>query len=100
MDIDKAYVMGQSFSDDAMYIGWSPLFNYSSEQMVDASKTLPLPRGNKLIVVEGEQYSIENELNSILSSSGPERLRKMANLIYKIDSNNGRYNYIVGENAD
>lgn len=99
-DIDKAYVMGQSFSDDAMYIGWSPLFNYSSEQMVDASKTLPLPRGNKLIVVEGEQYSIENELNSILSSSGPERLRKMANLIYKIDSNNGRYNYIVGENAD
>lgn len=99
-DIDKAYVMGQSFSDDGMYIGWSPLFNYSSEQMVDASKTLPLPRGNKLIVVEGEQYSIENELNSILSSSGPERLRKMANLIYKIDSNNGRYNYIVGENAD
>ena len=38
MDIDKAYVMGQSFSDDGMYIGWSPLFDYSSEQMVDASK--------------------------------------------------------------
>ncbi len=99
-DIDKAYVMGQSFSDDALYIGWSPLFNYSSEQMVDASKTLPLPRGNKLIVVEGQQYSIENELNDILSSSGPERLRKMANLIYKIDTNNGRYNYALGQNAD
>ena len=92
--------MGQSFSDDAMYIGWSSLFNYSSEQMIDASKTLPLPRSNKLVIAEGEQYSIENELNSILSSSGPERLRKMANLIYKIDNNNGRYNYIVGENAD
>ena len=92
--------MGQSFSDDAMYIGWSSLFNYSSEQMIDASKTLPLPRGNKLVVAEGEQYSIENELNSILSSSGPERLRKMANLIYKIDNNNGRYNYLVGENAN
>ena len=99
-DIDKAYVMGQSFSDDALYIGWSPLFNYSSEQMVDASKTLPLPRGNKLIVVEGQQYSIGNELNDILSSSGPERLRKMANLIYKIDTNNGRYNYAPGQNAD
>lgn len=99
-DIDKAYVMGQSFSDDALYIGWSPLFNYSSEQMVDASKTLPLPRGNKLIVVEGQQYSIENELNDILLSSGPERLRKMANLIYKIDTNNGRYNYAPGQNAD
>lgn len=99
-DIDKAYVMGQSFSDDALYIGWSPLFNYSSEQMVDASKTLPLPRGNKLIVVEGQQYSIENELNDILSSSGPERLRKMANLIYKIDTNNGRYNYAPEQNAD
>lgn len=99
-DIDKAYVMGQSFSDDALYIGWSPLFNYSSEQMVDASKTLPLPRGNKLIVVEGQQYSIENELNDILSSSGPEKLRKMANLIYKIDTNNGRYNYAPGQNAD
>ena len=92
--------MGQSFSDDAMYIGWSSLFNYSSEQMIDASKTLPLPRGNKLVVAEGEQYSIENELNSILSSSGPERLRKMANLIYKIDTNNGRYNYMVGEDTD
>ena len=92
--------MGQSFSDDAMYIGWSSLFNYSSEQMIDASKTLPLPRGNKLVVAEGEQYSIENELNSILSSSGPERLRKIADLIYKIDNNNGRYNYLVGENAD
>lgn len=99
-DIDKAYVMGQSFSDDALYIGWSPLFNYSSEQMVDASKTLPLPRGNKLIVVEGQQYSIENELNDILTSAGPERLRKMANLIYKIDTNNGRYNYAPGQNAD
>lgn len=98
-DIDKAYVMGQSFSDDAMYIGWSPLFNYSSEQMMDASKTLPLPRGNKLIVVEGDQYSIEQDLNSILSSSGPERLKKIANLISKIDTNSGRYNYINDDRA-
>jgi hypothetical protein len=35
-----------------------------------------------------------------LASSGPERLRKVANLIYKIDNNNGRYNYIAGTNAD
>mgnify|MGYP006910997939 CR=1 FL=1 len=31
-----------------------------------------------------------------MASSGPERLRKVANLIYKIDNNNGRYNYIAG----
>jgi hypothetical protein len=30
-----------------------------------------------------------------LASSGPERLKKVANLIYKIDNNNGRYNYIA-----
>lgn len=98
-DIDKAYVMGQSFSDDGLYIGWSSLFDYSSEATIDASKQLPLPRGKKLIVVEGAEYSIESELNDIISSTGAERIRKLANLIYKIDNNNGRYNYLATSNV-
>lgn len=91
--------MGQSFSDDGLYIGWSSLFDYSSEATIDASKQLPLPRGKKLIVVEGAEYSIESELNDIISSTGAERIRKLVNLIYKIDNNNGRYNYLATDNV-
>ena len=97
-DIDKAYIMGQSFSEDGLYIGWSPLFNYSSEAMLDASKTIPLPRKKKLIVSEGEQYSIELELNDVINSFGADKLRKLGNLIYKIDNNDGKYNYLATDN--
>ena len=29
-DIDKAYIMGQSYNNSANYIGWSTLFDYTS----------------------------------------------------------------------
>jgi len=29
-DIDKAYIMGQSYDEQATYIGWSNLFDYTS----------------------------------------------------------------------
>lgn len=103
-DIDKAYIMGQSFSDDGLYIGWSSLFDYSSEEMLDASKTLPLPRGYTLTSVGETQYSIDNELNEIIelqdNGNKVESLRKLANLIYKIDSNAGKYTYNVDTYAE
>jgi hypothetical protein len=63
-DIDKAYVMGQSFTDDGEYIRWSNLFDFSSYETLAVSKTLPVPRGYTLKVVD-ERYDITNELNAI-----------------------------------
>ena len=45
MDIDKAYIMGHSFDDNGVYIGWSNLFKYSSLEALQASEQLPMPQG-------------------------------------------------------
>ena len=37
--------MGQSYDDNAIYVGWSPYFNYDSLETLEASKTLPIPKG-------------------------------------------------------
>jgi hypothetical protein len=61
-DIDKAYIMGQSFKD-SIYVGWSSLFDYSSEATLMASKKLPLPRNNINIKVSNiSTFNIDNEL--------------------------------------
>lgn len=46
-DIDKAYIMGHSFDDNGVYIGWSNLFNYSSLEALQASEQLPMPQGRQ-----------------------------------------------------
>jgi hypothetical protein len=43
VDIDKAYIMGLSFDNNGIYIGWSDLFDYSTEENLNASETLPIP---------------------------------------------------------
>ena len=92
--------MGQSFDDDGMYIGWSPLFNYSSAKMLEISKTIPIPRGYTLTVSEETQYSIEEELNNIINSTGEQKLKNLIQLIYKIDDNKGKYNYSILTNKE
>jgi len=46
-DIDKAYIMGQSYDNSASYIGWSTLFDYTSYATLQASKQLPVPKGEQ-----------------------------------------------------
>lgn len=46
-DIDKAYIMGHSFDDNGVYIGWSNLFKYSSLEALQASEQLPMPQGRR-----------------------------------------------------
>ena len=46
-DIDKAYIMGHSFDDNGVYIGWSNLFKYSSLEALRASEQLPMPQGRR-----------------------------------------------------
>lgn len=91
-DIDKAYIMGQSF-DDSVYVGWSNLFDYSTVETLQASKTLPIPRNDlQMQQVIDRSFSIDNELQQIVLELDPaQRMRKLAKLIHKINDNNGKY---------
>lgn len=92
-DIDKAYIMGQSF-DNGVYIGWSNLFDYSSLETLQASKTLPIPRGVELVNNNESRYNVDQDLDSIIATSNKAaRIRKIAQLIRKINNNNYNYNY-------
>lgn len=45
-DIDKAYIIGNEFNHNGIYVGWSPFFDYSSEETLNKSMLLPTPNGN------------------------------------------------------
>lgn len=63
--------MGQSYDENAAYIGWSPLFNYNSVETLQASKTLPIP---KRIVVYKGNYDITSELNTLVNLADGENI--------------------------
>lgn len=42
-DIDKEYLLGAYIDENGIYTGWSPYFNYTSEQFLKLSNELPLP---------------------------------------------------------
>ena len=92
-DIDKAYMMGQSFGDDQTYIGWSSLFDKSSYATLEASKTLPVPRGFQLQKNTSWKYNIQPEIDVIkgIKNNRAKIIKAYANLIAKIDSQNGNY---------
>jgi hypothetical protein len=56
--------MGQSYDENAAYIGWSPLFNYNSVETLQASKTLPIPK--RIVVYKGD-YDISSEINTLIN---------------------------------
>lgn len=47
-DIDKSYIMGSEINYNGIYVGWSPLFDYSSLATLKASELLPFPTGKTL----------------------------------------------------
>ena len=57
--------MGQSFTDNGEYVGWSSLFDYSSDETIIASKTLPLPRGYELVAHFDSKYDIDSLLSNV-----------------------------------
>lgn len=93
-DIDKAYIMGQSFTDDGQYIGWSNLFSFKNFETLSASKTLPVPRGYVLKGAD-EKYDISSELTDVIAAQKAEdkasEIRAYAKLITKIDAQQGKY---------
>lgn len=66
-DIDKAYVMGFAFDANSRYIGWSSLFDYSSQRTIEASELLNFPSRRNYIRDVRANINIDKELEEINS---------------------------------
>ena len=84
-DIDKAYIMMSEIDKNGQYIGWSPLFNYSSIEYLKASEMLPTPAGNTFKYSEDSEVDISEDIRKIKNSVGPDKLIAEASLIQKLD---------------
>lgn len=85
-DIDKAYIMGLSFDNNGIYIGWSDLFDYSTEENLNASETLPIP--NKVTYKKSNNgINIDNYMQNIAASTTKtQSIREYAKLLRYLDT--------------
>lgn len=109
MDIDKAYIMGQSYDGNGNYIQWSPLFDFTSVDTLTISKQLPTPE--KVVLTKSDNgIDITTELEIILNSSDAklepinyeariERLKALVSVIKKINKSKGLINYRISESS-
>ena len=85
MDIDKAYIMGHSFDDNGVYIGWSNMFNYSNIETLRASEQLPMPTGKRYSINE-QGFDITNIEYDTLE--GVAKINKLIEVLNYLNSNN------------
>jgi hypothetical protein len=106
-DIDKAYIMGQSYDSNGVYIQWSPLFDYTSSTTLALSKQLPIPNAVKLVKSDAG-IDVSEELNILLNSlddtlepltyeARVESLKAYISILKKINKADGQINYSVEE---
>ena len=82
--------MGHDFDDNGKYIGWSDLFDLSSQETLKASEYLPTPDNETYMQVRPGKESnldISEEFQKILTS--PNRtaiIRNIADLLTKLSS--------------
>ena len=88
-DIDKAYIMGLSFDGNGRYVGWSNLFDYSSEQSIIASESLPMPKKIRYTVSENG-YNIDEYVSQIqqVEAIPEQRVKLYADLLNYLYRNN------------
>ena len=128
-DIDKAYIMGQSYNNSANYISWSNLFDFTSYETLQASKELPIPKGvvweeaarkfketNPAAYREATQVSIDSsetdinvedwitltngDMDSLVDiPSKVKAIRLLAKIIRNVEKNNRKLKY-AGSNID
>ena len=91
-DIDKAYIMMSEIDKNGQYVGWSPLFNYTSIEYLKASELLPTPARNKFVYDANSSIDITNNIKLIQSLSGPEKLKAEAEFIKQLDKTTQRNN--------
>ena len=67
-DIDKSYTMGYGFNKNGHYDVWSPLFDYSSKQELDAMEKLPLPNNKDTEIEINNTDNSDTELVNFIST--------------------------------
>ena len=109
-DIDKAYIMGQSYDSNAAYIKWSPYFDYTTLKTLEASKKLPVPKGYP-VISDAEGVDMTSEIDALATllhvdettddlqvTDGSEDekvkfLNMLASALRKVESSFGKYSY-------
>lgn len=87
-DIDKAYMLGASISNQGIYYSWSPLFNYLNEEILNIAHDLPFPSGKRFFNTEDpEGFILEGNYDDLLGKtseeimSSAELYRKLVDLV-------------------
>ena len=55
LDIDAVTLLGYAFDKNGKFIGWSPYFDIRNQDMLEASKNIPLPTGETIEVNTSKQ---------------------------------------------
>lgn len=81
--------MGLSFDGNGRYVGWSNLFDYSSEQSIIASESLPMPKKIRYTVSENG-YNIDEYVSQIqqVEAIPEQRVKLYADLLNYLYRNN------------
>ena len=82
--------MGQSYDSNAIYIGWSPYFNYETLATLQASKTIP--SGQNLTVTDGGTNNVTALVDTIdfdhlTTTTDASMILRFAKLVKKIHEN-------------
>ena len=82
--------MGQSYDSNAIYIGWSPYFNYETLVTLQASKTIP--SGQNLTVTDGGTNNVTALVDTIdfdhlTTTTDASMVLRFAKLVKKIHEN-------------
>lgn len=82
--------MGQSYDSNAVYIGWSPYFNYETLATLQASKTIP--SGQNLTVTDGGTNNVTALVDTIdfdhlTTTTDASMVLRFAKLVKKIHEN-------------
>lgn len=97
-DIDKAYIMGQSYDANGVYVGWSNLFDSSTIETLSASKKLPAPKRIEMSLSE-DGVILDQEINELFSTENKvRRIELYSQIIKKAEKASGKINY-KGENG-
>ena len=75
--------MGQSYDENAAYIGWSPLFNYNSVETLQASKTLPILK--RVVVYKGD-YDLSSEINTLINLTENQDINEVLQNVHELGS--------------
>jgi len=108
--IDKAYTMGQNYDANAIYVKWSPYFDYTSLKTLEASKALTVPKGidvnqtsdgvdlTKEINILVENSEIDKSLTRLTTDNKSEHqkiiyLKTLITALRKLERSGGNYSY-------